>query len=104
MKRGDWQARIADKVWQDAEFKKRLLANPSQVVSEETGTPIPSGMTIHVLEEDAQNVYLVIPKSPGRAEALSDDELDKVAGGDGVQWPPCTPGASSPCSSCIGTW
>jgi len=102
-KRADWQSAVVTKVWQNPDFKKQLLTNPSAVLSQETGIEIPKGITIHILEEDSENMYFVLPKDPATVQALSESQLDQVAGGS---WSDdrCANDSPTPCSSCIGTW
>jgi len=78
---------ILAKCWADASFKKKLLANPTEVLKAE-GVEIPADYTVRVLENTDKIVNYVLPPNPN-AE-LSDAELESVAGGKLGQfnWPP----------------
>jgi hypothetical protein len=69
---------ILAKCWADESFKKKLLANPTEVLKAE-GVDIPAGYTVHVLENTDKIINYVLPPNPN-AE-LSDSELESVAGG-----------------------
>lgn len=70
---------IVAKAWQDGEFKKRLLANPSAVLKEQ-GLETPAGVQFRVLENTDQLIHLTLPAKPREGE-LSDGDLENVAGG-----------------------
>jgi hypothetical protein len=89
--RGEALAPVIAKAWKDEKFKKELLGNPKAVISKEFGVRIPDNVNVKVLEEDANNLYMILPmKVPGEGE-LSDEQLESVAGGMSVApkypWP-----------------
>lgn len=45
------------------------------------GQQLPENLTIRVLEETSDTLYLALPKSPQVTEELSDKALEAVAGG-----------------------
>lgn len=64
----------------DAEFRRKLLADPAAAVKEVSGKEIPAGFRIRVLESDpAYDATFVLP--PPAAGGVLDRELDDVAGG-----------------------
>jgi hypothetical protein len=65
------------KCWTDEAFKKQMLTNPMAAMKAE-GVEPPAGLTIKVVENTDDVLYLTIP---ARSTSLSDDDLDKVAGG-----------------------
>lgn len=65
------------KCWTDEAFKKQMLADPMATLKTEGVVP-PSGLTVKVVENTDDVLYLTIP---ARSTSLSDDDLDKVAGG-----------------------
>lgn len=81
MNRDEIGAAIAGKAWKDPAFHAAVLANPHKVYEEHVGEPVPHGVTIKVLEDTASTVHFVLPARPPAPGALSDDELESVAGG-----------------------
>ena len=70
-------SQLIAKCWADEGFKQKLLADPAATLKAE-GAQLPAGMTITAHENTCQEFHLVIPANPTE---LSDDYLDKVAGG-----------------------
>jgi hypothetical protein len=85
--RSQFEAEIAAKAWKDPEYKKRLLAAPKEVFEEELrkirpGAKLPENVRIHVHEEAPDVVHISLPANPeDYSDALSEEYLDKVAGG-----------------------
>ena len=48
---------------------------------EKTGSKLPPGVHVKVIEDDAHTVHFVIPAKPAGAAELSDTDLEAVAGG-----------------------
>ena len=71
---------IIAKCWSDDSFKQKLLSDPAAVLKAE-GAELPAGLTIKAVENTDKVFHLVIPSKP---TDLSDDDLDKVAGGFGL--------------------
>lgn len=65
------------KCWTDEAFKKQMLTNPMAAMKAE-GVEPPAGLTIKVVENTDDVLYLTIPIKPSE---LSDNDLDNVAGG-----------------------
>jgi hypothetical protein len=65
------------KCWSDESFKQKLLADPATTLKAE-GVELPAGLTVNAVENTDQVFHLVIPAKP---TDLSDEDLDKVAGG-----------------------
>src|SRR4051794_9175613 len=73
---------VVARAWSDDAFKQRLLSDPRTVLAE-AGLPVPANLTVQVHEATPTQLHLVLPPSPRReGEALSDEELDHVAGGE----------------------
>jgi len=68
---------IIAKAWADAGFKQKLMADPAATLKAE-GMDMPANLTFKVVENTDKEFYLVLPARPTE---LSDDDLDKVAGG-----------------------
>ncbi len=81
-------AEIVQKAWEDAEFKKELMANPSEAIEKLTGKKInlPEGKTLVVRDQtDDSNVYINIPAKPKMDMELDENQLEMVAGGGTVR-------------------
>jgi hypothetical protein len=70
-------SQLIAKCWSDDGFKQKLLADTHATLKSE-GMDVPAGMTVKAIENSDKLVHLVIPPTPAD---LSDDDLDKVAGG-----------------------
>jgi hypothetical protein len=71
---------LVAKAWHDPAFRQALLADPKAAASAALGVDFPAGFKLTVLEQTDNPLYVVIPFRP---PALSDADLDKVAGGTG---------------------
>jgi hypothetical protein len=83
----DYQwSQVVGRAWADADFKRRLLADPAGVLEEYDLAP-PAGLRVEVHEEPAwappntdDVLHLVLPPRPSEDE-LSEDDLCGVGGG-----------------------
>jgi hypothetical protein len=78
-----FEVRMIEKAWKDDAFRQALLTDPQGAVESELGAKLPAGIQVKVLAESADTFYLVLPANPDRAPAgaLTDQQLDAVAGG-----------------------
>lgn len=72
-----WQKTIA-KAWADPAFKRKLIADPREILVAE-GVHLSPAATIKVVENTATVTHLVLPPPPDGD--LSEAELEKVAAG-----------------------
>lgn len=79
--RKEIESELIAKAWKDETFKQELINNPKAVFARELGQELPENLTIRVLEETGNTIYLVLPTSPQVSEELSDEALEAVAGG-----------------------
>ena len=84
---------IIAKCWADETFKTKLLADPAATLKAE-GAEVPAGLTVKAVENTDKVFHLVIPAKP---TDLSDEDLDKVAGGG--MW--AGGGVFTMCMTCI---
>jgi hypothetical protein len=92
------------KAWKDDAFRNALLSDPRAAIEKEYGTPLPKGLNIEVHEQTDQTLHFVLPPKPRKASGgeLSDEDLDRVAGGiTGI--PPVTISVQSGQFSNLGT-
>ena len=71
--------KLIAKAWRDPAFKAKLLADPHGALKD-AGVPLAAGVTVKVVEDTDKHFHLVLPPKP--TGELSDEALDKVAGGD----------------------
>ena len=82
MTRRDLEAKIIALAWQDEEFRKKFLADPKAQFEARLGTKLPAALKMSAYQEDENSLHFVIPAKPtADLGELSDEELEKVAGG-----------------------
>src|SRR4051812_48765521 len=81
--RTEMERRLIEKSLQDESFRQRLLEDPRATMEQELGVQLPPDVQVRAVEESADTIYLVLPSSSpvGEGSALSERELDRVAGG-----------------------
>lgn len=72
------KAKIIARAWKDNDFKQKLLKNPKEAIKE-FGLEMPNTRQMKVVEESANQDYLVIPNQPAEIHKLSQAELEKIA-------------------------
>jgi hypothetical protein len=72
---------VVARAWRDADFKRRLLAEPAAALRE-AGIDVPEGLQVRVVENAPGLVHLILPARPG--DDLSDEQLDQVAASKGA--------------------
>lgn len=68
--------------WQDEGFRKQLVGNSRAAIRKEFGLELPKDVLCRFLEADPGKYYFVLPAKP--ADDLSDEELEAVSGGTGM--------------------
>lgn len=81
--RQEFETSLIVRAWQDESFKQELITNPKAVYEKELGKKAPENCTITVLEETADQMYLILPAKPviNSSDELSESALEAVAGG-----------------------
>ena len=88
---------LTARAWADENFKKKLLSDPAATLKAEgVDLKLPSGTSLKAVEDTEQVFHFVIPAKPAD---LSDEDLEKVAGGVIGCVRPCAtqPCATQPC-------
>jgi hypothetical protein len=79
--RHDFEAKIVKRCWEDEAFCKAFSTDPVGVFARHLQIPAVSLPKIVVHEETPGSWHIVLPAKAASAAELSDDELEKVAGG-----------------------
>lgn len=70
---GKGMARVIAKAWTDEGFKKRLMSDPTAVLSEE-GVMVPEGIDLRIIEDEPGRKTMVLPPAPNDAAGIEDLE------------------------------
>lgn len=65
-------------------YRAALAQNPNEVVYRQFGIRVPAGTKIQVLQETADQVFVVLPYSVEPGTELCDADLEAVAGGNEI--------------------
>ena len=84
MSRREVEEKIVALAWKDDGFRRKFLADPKQQCESHLGTKLPATLKIAAYQEDENNLHFVIPMKPANLGELSDEDLEKVAGGADV--------------------
>jgi hypothetical protein len=82
--RRDLETQLIEKCWKDPEFMKRVVSDPKGMLEQHVGQKLPASLRIVIHEEDANTLHFTIPSAPRNLSELSDEELEKVAGGTDI--------------------
>ena len=66
--------------WKDEALKARFMADPKAVM-QEFDLVVPDGIDVKVVENADDCVHITLPAPPAASGELSDDDLEKAAGG-----------------------
>ena len=77
----DLETALIEKCWRDPEFKKEVLKDPKGMLESHIGQKLPTNLKIFIHEEDANTLHFSLPPAPSNSAELSDEDLEKVAGG-----------------------
>jgi hypothetical protein len=79
--RHDLEGKIVKRCWQDEEFRREFTADPAGVFVKYLQVPAANLPKIVIHQETAGSWHIVLPPKPANADALSDQDLEKIAGG-----------------------
>jgi len=83
--RKEIEAKIVALAWQDDAFRHKFVADPKGQFEERLGVKLPPLLKMTAHEENENSLHFVIPMKPKtNMSELSDEELEKVAGGTDV--------------------
>jgi hypothetical protein len=81
LNRHDLEARIIKHSWEDENFRKEFIANPAGTFVKYLNVSPSDLPKIVVHEEGPGTWHIVLPAKPANAKELSEEDLEKVAGG-----------------------
>ena len=79
MTRGEIQDLVAKFAVENPKYREALVKDPKGVIEKQLNTSLGS-VNVKAVVESADTAYVVVPHVPGEGE-LSDNDLEKVAGG-----------------------
>jgi|SRR5579884_195689 len=82
--RHEFETLIIERAWKHPEFRQEFVADPKGTIEKYGGKKLPENLRIVVHEEDAHTMHLTIPQPPPNVTELSDEDLERVAGGTDV--------------------
>lgn len=81
---------VISKSWEDANFRKELIADPVSAIEKLTGVKIiiPEGRTLVIADQtDKSKIYVNIPAEPEMENMeLTEEQLESIAGGKHQIW------------------
>ena len=81
MSRQEIESLIVQRAWKDDAFRDEFVSDPKGIIEKYTGQKLPADVRVVALPEDDKTIHFVIPAKPTNADELSDEDLEKVAGG-----------------------
>jgi hypothetical protein len=79
--RHDLEAKIVKRCWEDEAFRKEFTADPAGAFTRYLEVPAASLPKILVHEEAPGSWHIILPAKPANTSELSEEDLEKVAGG-----------------------
>jgi hypothetical protein len=79
--RHDLEAKIVKHSWEDEAFRKEFIADPASAFVRYLEIPAEGLPKIAVHQEEPGSWHIVLPQAPTNARELSEEELERVAGG-----------------------
>ena len=65
------------------QYREALLKNPKKVIETQLNNKLPEGLSVKVVQETGDTIYLRLPHTITEGSELSDTDLEQVAGGKG---------------------
>lgn len=81
LSRKDVQSLIIQRAWKDDSFRSEFLGDPKTTIEKYTERRLPAEIRIFAHAEDDSTAHFVIPPKPANADELSEEDLEKIAGG-----------------------
>jgi hypothetical protein len=84
--RHDLEAKIVKRSWEDEDFRREFTADPAGAFVRYLNVPAESLPKITIHQEEPGSWHIVLPQKPLNASELSEQDLEKVAGGTTMSW------------------
>ena len=81
MTRGEIQDLLVKFAAEQPAYRDSLKKNPKDVIYKQFGIQVPGNTKVSVLQESADQIYVVLPHVVESGAELSDADLEAVAGG-----------------------
>ena len=81
--RGEINDLVAGFASSNAEYREALMRDPKSVLAAQMQQELPESLSVKVIEESSDTIFLVLPHVPAEGAELSDADLEAVAGGKG---------------------
>ena len=81
LSRQEIETLIVQRAWKDEAFRPEFVADAKGTIEKYAGEKLPADIKVVALAEDDRTIHFVIPPKPAQADQLSDEDLEKVAGG-----------------------
>jgi hypothetical protein len=81
MTRGEIQDLLVKFAAEQPAYRDSLKKNPKEVIYKQFGIQVPGNTKVSVLQESADQIYVVLPHVVESGAELSDADLEAVAGG-----------------------
>ena len=78
MTRGEIQDLLVKFATEQPQYKDSLKKNPKEVIYKQFGIQVPGNVKVQVLQETADQVYVVLPHVVESGAELSDADLEKI--------------------------
>jgi len=78
----EMEGAIAAQAMKDESFRQEFFANPKATIEKYSGQSLPADVEIVAHENNEKQIHFVLP--PKVSSELSDEDLEKVAGGEFV--------------------
>lgn len=81
LSRQEMESLIVQRAWKDDAFRHEFVSDPKGTIEKYSGQKLPADLRVVALAEDDKTIHFVIPPKPANVDELSDEDLEKVAGG-----------------------
>ena len=81
LSRHELETAIVQRAWKHPEFHDEFVSDPKGTIEKYSGQKLPEGAQVFAHAEDANTIHFVIPMKPAAADELSEEDLEKIAGG-----------------------